>query len=85
MRGRVTVGRVNWIVPPPPPALVTARVRHGAADVPAALETRPDGHIDVVFAAPQRAAAPGQAVAFYDGERVLGGGIIESDLKEAGS
>ena len=85
MRGRVTVGRVNWIVPPPPPALVTARVRHGAADVPAALETRPDGHIDVVFAVPQRAAAPGQAVAFYDGERVLGGGIIESDLKEAGS
>lgn len=83
VRGRVTVGRVNWIVPPPPPEIVTARVRHAAADVPAALESRPDGYIDVVFAAPQRAAAPGQAVAFYDGERVLGGGIIESAPKEA--
>jgi tRNA-specific 2-thiouridylase len=82
LRGCVTVGRVNWIVPPPPPPQVTVRVRHGAADVPARLETETNGHIDVVFAAPQRAAAPGQAVTFYDGERVLGGGIIESHVKE---
>lgn len=83
LRDRLTVGRVNWIVPPPPPVGVTARVRHAAADVPAALEARSDGRVDVVFLAPQRAAAPGQAVAFYDGERVLGGGVIESNVKEA--
>ncbi len=83
LRDCVTVGRVNWIVPPPSPPRVTVRVRHAAADVPARLEARTNGHINVVFAAPQRAAAPGQAVTFYDGERVLGGGIIESDVKEA--
>ena len=31
----------------------------------------------VKFASPQSAITPGQAVVFYDGERVLGGGWIE--------
>jgi len=77
LRRRVRLGQVNWIVPPPPPPRVTVRVRHAAADVPARLELQPHGGVDVIFDAPQRAAAPGQAVAFYDGDRVLGGGVIE--------
>jgi tRNA-specific 2-thiouridylase len=76
LRGRVRVDRVNWIVPPPPPERVTVRVRHAAADVPAALTLLRDGAVAVGFATPERAAAPGQAVTFYDGQRVLGGGII---------
>jgi tRNA-specific 2-thiouridylase len=79
LRPRVTLDRVNWIVPPPPPPRVTVRVRHAAADVPARLHPRPGGRIEVEFETPQRAAAPGQAVAFYDGERVLGGGVIERE------
>jgi len=77
LRARVVVDRVNWIVPPPPPAQVLVRVRHAAADVPASLVLEDDGRVTVEFATPQRAAAPGQAVAFYDGAVVLGGGIIE--------
>ncbi len=79
LRARVTVERVNWIVPPPPPARVTVRVRHAAADVPATLDLHPNGSVAIAFAAPQRAAAPGQAVTFYDDQRVLGGGIIMSE------
>ncbi|MDR7417566.1 MAG: tRNA 2-thiouridine(34) synthase MnmA [Armatimonadota bacterium] len=80
VREDVVVDRVNWIVPPPPPERVTVRVRHAAADVAARLRMRDDGRVDVLFESPQRAAAPGQAVVFYDGERVLGGGIIEREV-----
>lgn len=83
LRARVRLDRVNWIVPVPRPgayphagAQVSVRIRHAATDVPAALTVLADGAVDVEFFSPQRAAAPGQAVAFYDGQRVLGGGII---------
>jgi tRNA-uridine 2-sulfurtransferase len=35
-----------------------------------------DGRAQVRFESPQRAVTPGQAIVFYDGERVLGGGTI---------
>jgi len=38
----------------------------------------PDGErVRLLFEEPQRAITPGQAVVFYDGDVVLGGGIIE--------
>lgn len=79
LRDYVRLGRMNWIVPPPPPQRVTARVRHAAADVPARVRLLPDNQARVTFETPQPAAAPGQAVALYDGEVVLGGGIIERE------
>ena len=69
---------MNWIAGRPPvPTRVTARVRHAARDVPATVrsEAAPDRAV-ITFDEPQRAAAAGQAVALYDGERVLGGGVI---------
>jgi len=35
----------------------------------------------VVFAAPQSAVAPGQAVVFYEDDRVLGGAWIEEQIR----
>ena len=37
---------------------------------------QPDGRVLIVFDWPQRAITPGQAVVLYDGDTVLGGGII---------
>ncbi|HEY3347000.1 MAG TPA: aminomethyltransferase beta-barrel domain-containing protein, partial [Nitrospirota bacterium] len=37
-----------------------------------------DGRAEVAFDEPQRAITPGQAVALYEGERVVGGGWINS-------
>ncbi|HEY2405542.1 MAG TPA: tRNA 2-thiouridine(34) synthase MnmA [Polyangiaceae bacterium] len=46
---------------------------------PARAEVRADGRGAVVaFAEPQRAVVRGQFAVLYDGERVLGGGVIES-------
>ena len=47
--------------------------RHEAA---ATVEPLPGGRIRMVFTEPQRAVTPGQAVVFYDGDLVLGGGTI---------
>ena len=46
---------------------------HGAA-VPASL--RSNGSVSLEFADPQLAVAPGQTMAFYDGDEVLGGAIV---------
>ena len=35
-----------------------------------------DGTVKLMFPEPQRAVTPGQAVVFYDGDIVLGGGTV---------
>jgi tRNA-specific 2-thiouridylase len=69
---------VNWIAGnrPPGPLRITARIRHRHRDAPALVT--PDGaaRAVVLFDEPQLAVTPGQAVVFYDGDEVVGGGWI---------
>ena len=58
------------------PVEVTAKIRYKASEAPATL-TPHDGFAEIRFHEPQRAVTPGQAVVFYNGDRLLGGGIIE--------
>lgn len=53
-----------------------AKIRSAAPIVPCQVEPTETGFL-VRFAQPQRAPAPGQSCVLYDGDRVLGGGIIE--------
>ena len=62
--------------PPDEPLEITAKIRYKASESPATLAAR-KGWAEVRFREPQRAVTPGQAVVFYDGEEVLGGGLIE--------
>lgn len=57
--------------------LVKVRIRSRAAEADARLEFSGNGII-LKFSIPQRAVAFGQSVVLYSGDRVLGGGIIES-------
>jgi tRNA-specific 2-thiouridylase len=69
---------VNWLIDvPAAPFACTAKIRYRHAGVPATVAATPDGGADVRFDEPQTAVTPGQAVAFYAGTRVLGGGWIE--------
>ena len=74
----LTAERVNWLSIPEPdgPLPVTAKTRYSQREAAATVEPLPGGCIRMVFAEPQRAITPGQAVVFYDGDLVLGGGTI---------
>lgn len=69
---------VNWISGeiPDKPIRVTARVRYHGKEEPATLTFIDDNHFKLVFDTPQRAITPGQSAVIYDGDVVLGGGII---------
>ena len=58
---------------------VKAKIRYKHAEADACVLPVKKDVVRIVFKSPQRAITPGQAVVFYDGETVVGGGII--DLK----
>lgn len=76
-------GVMNWIEGAPPAApgacfACTAKFRYRQSDQGVRVKILDDGGLDVVFDVPQRAVTPGQQVVLYDGERCLGGAVIES-------
>jgi tRNA-specific 2-thiouridylase len=58
--------------------LVEAQPRYRAKAEPALMVPLEDGRIRLEFQQAQRAIAPGQICAFYDGGRLLGGGVFET-------
>lgn len=64
-----------------PPARLTVCIRHRHPGVSATLLDWGAEHASVRFDAPLEGVAPGQAVVFYDGDRVVGGGWIAQPLR----
>ncbi len=62
---------------PEGPFRAQVRVRHRSAEVPATVLPRGDGSARVLFDGPVRAVAPGQSCVFYDGDVVVGGGVLK--------
>lgn len=62
------------------PMAVTVKIRYQSKEVPAMLVPLEDGLVRVDLQTPERAITPGQAVVYYAGENVVGGGIIEAAL-----
>ena len=59
------------------PMRVSAKVRYNQKEQPATVISIGEGKIRVEFDTPQRAISKGQSVVLYDGEYVVGGGIID--------
>lgn len=74
----VLCDRVNYMAMPDLPGekRVRARIRYNHAGEYCTIRKADNERILCTFERPVRAAAPGQAVVFYDGEYVLGGGTI---------
>ena len=57
---------------------VDVKFRYGSPPVPATLQWDSETSMSVTFETPVRALSPGQSAVFYEGDRVLGGGIIQT-------
>ena len=70
---------VNWIAGEPPagPLRVDAQIRHRHAPAPAHVRATGTTNAEIEFDEPQTAITPGQAVVFYEGDSVVGGGWID--------
>jgi tRNA-specific 2-thiouridylase len=80
MSNKLIARQMNWIAFDTlrEPIRVTAKIRHRHEPAPATIENAPggEGEVLVTFDESQRAITPGQAVVFYDGDIVVGGGWI---------
>ena len=53
----------------------TAKIRYNAKEAPCRVIPQGDG-VKVIFDTPVRSVTPGQALVMYDGDVVIGGGVI---------
>lgn len=71
---------LNWIAfeKPPKSFRAMAKIRYKHKKAPALVSAIGEDKVKVVFDEPQEAPTPGQAVVFYEGGNVIGGGWINS-------
>ena len=75
----LTASGVNWIAVDAPGTWlhVSAQIRHRHRPAAGRVRALAGARAELVFDTPQPAITPGQAVVFYDGDVVVGGGWIE--------
>ena len=73
-----TVRDLNWIAIPAltAPMQAAVKTRYSQTEVPCRIEPLADGTCRGIFETPQRAVTAGQSAVFYNGDVVIGGGII---------
>ena len=79
-KSELTATDLSWIsgaAPYPLPFSCSAKVRYRQPEQSCCIERIENGQAFVRFLAPQRAITPRQSIVFYDGDRCLGGGIIQ--------
>ena len=79
----LTASNAHWIGAPPDaqptgtPLRCMAKIRYRQPDQPCTVMMTGERDLEVSFDHPQRTPTPGQHVVFYDGDRCLGGAVIE--------
>ena len=75
------VGGFRWLLPGAPSQdELTCQTRYHGAHVPCTVSMTPDGGAAVRFATAQNMVTPGQYLAVYQGDTLVGMGAIESNI-----
>ena len=78
-RHQLTASQTNWLIDPPEdPFRCEVQIRYNSLGVSATVQAEEEHRLSVQFETPCYGVAPGQAVVCYDGNRVLGGGWIDT-------
>lgn len=79
----LVAGQASWINGPPQTTSFRckAKIRYRQDEQECEVLLR-DHALEVHFNQPQRAVTPGQSIVFYDGDRCLGGAVIERSLSQ---
>ncbi|WP_088891617.1 tRNA 2-thiouridine(34) synthase MnmA [Leptolyngbya ohadii] len=82
-----TVQRVNWvsIAEPKAPIRAEVQIRYRSTAVPCTVMPLEEARARIVFDEPQFSITPGQAAVWYQGDLLLGGGVIEPEASAAPS
>lgn len=77
----LTAREVNYLLEDiKKPTKIEVKIRYRSPQVEAKLYPLGGGRVRLEFITPQKAVTPGQAAVFYQGDLLLGGGIIEERL-----
>ncbi len=73
---------VNWVCGEPSQneVPITAKIRYRQEPTAASVKLLGNGKAHIHFKEPQRAITPGQAIVFYQGQELVGGGWIEGEV-----
>ncbi|MBE9028411.1 tRNA 2-thiouridine(34) synthase MnmA [filamentous cyanobacterium LEGE 11480] len=79
------VSRINWvsIAKPTTPIKAEVQIRYRSTAVPATITPIDDDRVRIIFDEAQPSITPGQAAVWYNGDILLGGGIIERQVPES--
>ena len=77
---QLSATQLHWISTeiPTTPFHCQAKIRYRQTDQPCTIESIDNNTAHIAFEQAQRAITPGQSIVFYEGERCLGGGIIDA-------
>ncbi|ABM00268.1 tRNA 2-thiouridine(34) synthase MnmA [Shewanella amazonensis] len=78
------VNQLHWVdrTGPADGATISVKTRYRQQDIPCTVKIIDEQTIEVLFDEPVAAVTPGQSAVFYDGEVCLGGGIIDTLIKD---
>ena len=75
----LVIRELNWIAEPPPAGTeCEVQIRYRSRAVPARVLALEGDRLELSLTVPARAITPGQSGVIYDGDRLLGGGVIDS-------
>jgi len=77
MKREVMVGDLNWLAPGSGEFRARVKIRSTMEAAPAIVSFAGENAVRVEFDEPQFAPAPGQSAVFYEGDAVIGGGVIQ--------